>query len=80
LLTLVDRTVKQAGLSEALKRVEPDGESKVKVRLENAVFDATVGWLESMQQRYSIRVESISIDAQDNPGTVNIRLTLSEAA
>jgi len=76
LLALVDRTVKQAGLARALKRVEPEGSDKVKVRLEQAGFDAMIGWLESLQLRYSIRVENISIDAQDNPGSVNVRLTL----
>lgn len=77
LLALVDRTVKQAGLTRALKRVEPDGSDKVKVRLEQAGFDAMVGWLESLQLRYGIRIESISVDAQDSPGSVNVRLTLT---
>ena len=80
LLALVDRTVKQAKLARALKRVEPDGSDKVNVRLEQAGFDDMVGWLESLQQRYAITVKDISIDAQDVPGIVNARLTLIGAA
>jgi general secretion pathway protein M len=80
LLALVDRTVKQAKMARALKRVEPDGSDKVNVRLERAGFDDMVGWLESLQQRYAIAVEDISIDAQDAPGTVNVRLTLIGAS
>jgi general secretion pathway protein M len=80
LLALVDRTVKQAKLARALKRVEPDGADKVKVRLEGAGFDDMIGWLESLQQRYTIAVEDISIDVQDDPGTVNARLTLFGAS
>lgn len=76
LLALVDRTVKQAGLTRALKRVEPDGADKVRVRLEGAGFDTMIGWLESLQSRYGIQIESISVDALDNPGLVNVRLML----
>lgn len=76
LLALVDRTVKQSGLARALKRVEPDGSDKVKVHLEGAGFDAMIGWLESLQQRYGIGIENISVDAQEIPGSVNVRLTL----
>jgi len=76
LLALVDRTVKQAGLTRELKRVEPDGSNKVKVRLEGAGFDAMIGWLESLQLRYGVRIDNISVDAQDSPGSVNVRLTL----
>jgi len=77
LLALVDRTVRQSGLVKALKRVEPDGAQKVKVRLEKAGFDTTVNWLESLKNQYGIRVENISIDAQESSGIVNVRLTLA---
>jgi len=76
LLSLVDRTVRQSGLSEALKRVEPDGADKVKVRLEQASFDAVIKWLEVLQSRDSVVVQSISIDRRDSAGVVNVRLTL----
>lgn len=80
LLALVDRTVRQGGLAKALKRVEPDGSDKVKVRLEKASFDAMVNWLESMQNQYGISVDTISVDAQENSGIVNVRVTLFGAA
>jgi len=76
LLSLVDRTIRQSGLSRALKRVEPDGDDKVKVRLEQASFDVMVKWLETLQVRNTVMVQSISVDRQDSAGVVNVRLTL----
>lgn len=76
LLALVDKTMRQSGLSKALKRVEPDGDSKVKVRLEQANFDVATKWLETLRNRYAVTVQNISIDRQDSVGIVNIRLTL----
>ncbi len=48
LLSLVDRTAKSGGLGAALKRVQPDGDQKVRVWLEAASFDDTVRWLTSL--------------------------------
>ena len=76
LLALVDRTVRKSGLSRALKRVEPDGADKVKVRLEQASFDVMVTWLETLQNLYGVTVQGITVDRQDNIGVVNVRLTL----
>jgi len=75
LLPLVDRTIRQSGLSQALKRVEPDGDGKVKVRLEKAGFDAMIKWLETLQNRHAVLVENVAIDRQDG-GVVNVRLDL----
>lgn len=76
LLALVDQTVRRSGLSQALKRVEPDGTDKVKVRLEQAGFDAMIAWLESLRRMNGVTVQSITIDRQDAAGVVNARLTL----
>lgn len=76
LLSVVDLTLRQAGLSKALKRVEPDGASKVKVRLEQASFDAMTQWLEKLQRSHAVTVQVISVDRQDSIGVVNVRLTL----
>lgn len=76
LLSLVDKTIRQAGLSKSLKRVDPDGSSKVNVRIEDASFDAMIKWLEGLQRRHAVTVKNISIDRQEDVGVVNVRLTL----
>jgi len=76
LLSLVDQTVRRSGLAQALKRVEPEGADKVTVRLEQAGFDAVVGWLENLQQTNGVMIQTISVDRQERDGMVNARLTL----
>ncbi len=76
LLALTDQTAKQHGLAQAIKRVQPEGQDKVNIRLEAAAFDDVMTWLEKLQIQYRIRIASITIDRQDNPGLVDVRLTL----
>jgi len=76
LLALVDETAKQSRLGLAMKRVEPEGQDKVRIQLDDALFDDVTLWLEKLETSYNIRVERISIDKLDRAGFVNVRLTL----
>jgi general secretion pathway protein M len=76
LLSVADASARSAGLGPALKRVEPEGSSGVRVWLDGAVFDAVVGWIDSMGTRYGVDVDSISVEQSGAPGRVNVRLTL----
>jgi general secretion pathway protein M len=76
LLALADGTAREAGLEGVLKRVEPVGEGRVNVWLENTAFDHTINWLEALKQRFGVRVDELSIDRAAAPGTVNARITL----
>jgi len=78
LLALADQTARQDGLGSAIKRVEPEGQSKVRIRLEGAGFDDLVTWLEKLQVQHGVRILSITIDRRDTPGLVDARLTLAE--
>ncbi len=81
LLRLADETVRAAGLAAALKRIEPASDQQAQVWLENASFDRLIGWLESLEKNYSVRVESANISRPKNSGTgtVNARLGLLDA-
>lgn len=74
LLSLVDRTAKSARLGPALKRVQPDGEQKVRVWLEAASFDDVVRWLTSLETRHGVRVASSVFQALEATGRVDVRL------
>lgn len=76
LLSLSDRTARQHGLGPAIRRVEPEGADKVRIQLEQAAFDDITAWLENLVAREGVRIEIITVDARDQPGLVNARLTL----
>lgn len=77
LLALIDSTAKAGRLGAALKRVQPDGEQRVQVWLEEAAFDDVVAWLEGLEQRQGITAESSVFAAKDKPGIVDVRLVFA---
>ena len=80
LLSVTDDAARAAGLGAALKRVEPDGSTGVRVWLEDASFDSVVGWLGVMASRYGVDVDSASMERAEKRGRVNARLSLQAAA
>jgi general secretion pathway protein M len=76
LLALVDQTAKQSQLGSAIRRVEPDGEGKARIHLEQAAFDDIITWLEQLSVKYGIHVDEITVDRLDRPGLVNARVSL----
>lgn len=74
LLTAVNASARSSGLN--LQRFEPDGEQRVRVTLENAVFTDVMRWVVILQEQYGLAIDSFSADAQAQPGIVNIRLTV----
>ena len=77
LLALIDSTAKAARLGTALKRVQPDGEQRVQVWLEEAPFDDVVAWLEGLDRRQAATLESSVFVAKDKPGLVDVRLVFA---
>ena len=76
LLALADESARSRGLAEALRRIEPQGEQRVRMLLEDAQFAAVSAWLETLQFRMGIEVEEISIERRSLPGQVTVQLTL----
>ncbi len=74
LLSAVSSSAKEAGLN--LQRFDPEGERRVRVTLENAVFTDVMRWLVELEARYGLVVEDFNADSRPQPGIVNIRLTL----
>lgn len=81
LLAQVDASAKAMGLGAALKRVEPEGGSTVRVWLEQASFDATVLWLERLKREQGARITSVVVERAAAPaGAVNVRIALEGSA
>lgn len=79
LLALADASARAAGLSGALKRVEPTGGNSVRVSFEVASFDMLVDWLSQLARDYGVRVSDFSADKVEGLGLVNARVTLEES-
>ncbi len=75
LLGVIDRSAKSKQLGDAMKRVQPDGTSKARVWLENAKFDVVIGWLEELERRYGVGIETITFEKQAEEGLVDARIS-----
>lgn len=80
LLTVIDTTAKMGGLTTTLKRVEPEGSTRVRVWLEQAAFDDVARWVELLQRDFHVRLDTAVIDRENSPGKVTARLVFEEAA
>jgi general secretion pathway protein M len=76
-VVLVDRVGREAGLASALRGTQPNA-TGVRVQLEAAPFDTMVGWLDTLDRRYGLAIESITIDRNGAPGMVNASITFSQ--
>jgi general secretion pathway protein M len=75
-VVLVDRVGREAGLGTALKGTQPSGNG-VRVQLEAAPFDTLVTWLATLDQRYGLAIDSITVDRAARPGIVNANITFA---
>lgn len=76
LLAVVDQSVKTSQLGKTPSRMQPEGDKTVKLWLEDVPFDAAVRWLHALQTRHAVNVDNADIEAQSEPGRVNVRVTL----
>lgn len=76
LLVVVDKTIRAEGLSQALSRAEPDGDTRVRVWLDHARFDRVAAWLERLAGKFGIVAGELSVDRAGVPGRVNARVLL----
>jgi general secretion pathway protein M len=79
LYAVADQSAREAGLGDAIERVEPAGERQVRVVLGDAAFDAMVLWLADLRRRHGLTVETASIEPSGESGRVRAQLLLSGA-
>jgi general secretion pathway protein M len=78
-VVLVDRVGREAGLASALRGTQPNGTGGVRVQLEGAPFDTLVTWLATLDERYGLAIESITVDRAARPGVVNANITFTQS-
>jgi general secretion pathway protein M len=76
LVVLVDRTARESGIGRSLVGSQPSGDGGLNVRLEKMPFDSLVAWLAQLNERYGVRVDSATVDAANEAGTVTATLVL----
>jgi len=76
-VVLVDRVGREAGLAAALRGTQPNGNG-VRVQLEAAPFDVLITWLATLDERYGLAIESITLDRAARPGVVNASITFTQ--
>jgi general secretion pathway protein M len=76
LLAKMDDSVRAAGLSDALKRIEPVSGGAVGLRFERILFDVLIAWIEQLQTQ-GIRVLSMSCE-QTGPGSVDVQIVVQK--
>jgi len=76
-VVLVDRIGREVGLAGALRGTQPNATGGVRVQLEAAPFDTLVAWLDTLDRRYGLAIESITVDRTPSPGLVNASISFS---
>ena len=74
LLVVVGRTAKDHGLGEP--RTRQNGPSGIDVILQDASFDALLGWFVTLRGTYGVDVETAQFLTAREPGLVNGQVTL----
>jgi general secretion pathway protein M len=75
-LSIVDRSARKAGLASVMKRVQPEGDSGVRVWFENAPFDELIRWLATIESQHDLSVNEINVEQTESTGRVNVRVFL----
>lgn len=78
LIGLADASVREAGLSGVLGRVEPAGEGRVRLWFESAPFDALIDWADRISREHGVRLPEFSAERSVGSGRVDARLLLEE--
>ena len=73
--SLIERSALSMGTKAYIKKQTSDKKG-IKINLEMANFDRVILWLDDMASKYGIHASNIKIEKLDNPGSVNVRVTL----
>ena len=77
LLAIVDKSAKQMGVRPSIKRIEPKGENRVQLYVENIAFDYLIVLLGELERRNNIEVTGASFNRSDQVGNISGRVTLN---
>lgn len=76
LLSAVDQASKSGTLNKPLSRIQPEGDTEVKIWIEAVSFDALVRWIDQLHQHDGIVVRAAQIEKDATSGLVSAQLSL----
>ncbi|MDH5649288.1 MAG: type II secretion system protein M [Gammaproteobacteria bacterium] len=77
LLSRFEQAAVSRGLRKNISKMEPDGDTGIRLTIEEVSFNSLVSLLSDLQKQNGFNVESLIIDAATElPGTVSARLSL----
>jgi general secretion pathway protein M len=77
LLAIIDNSGSDIGIKSSIKRLTPEGENKVRVRIEDVEFDKLIKWLAVNSRKHFIHAELFLVKKNDKKGRVNATLLLA---
>ncbi len=77
LTSLVNQSTGRHGLQ--VSRLQPNSRGDIQVRLENAVFDDLLAWLDDVENREGLLVTEIAITRSGSSGRVNATIRIAQS-
>ena len=71
LLQLVSASAEEKNIT--ISRLQPEGETRVRLWLNNTGFDAFIQWLQDLNTAHRLDISTISIDQTNTAGVVNVQ-------
>jgi type II secretory pathway component PulM len=62
-----------------VSRLQPNTRGDIQVRLENAVFDDLLAWLDDIENREGLLVTEVAITPAGSPGRVNASIRIAQS-
>lgn len=79
LLSHIAATARTRHLDGALSRIQPDGDTGVRLWLDNVPFDQMLSWLDGLAREQGVVIHRLSLERQTTPGRVDARIWLKLA-
>ena len=76
LTALVNQSTNRHGLK--VSRLQPNSRGDIQVRLENAVFDDLLAWLDEVENREGLLVTEVAVTRAGSPGRVNASIRIAQ--
>ena len=77
LTALVNQSTSRHNLQ--VSRLQPNSRGDIQVRLENALFDDLLAWLDDVENREGLLVTEVAITPAGSPGRVNVSIRIAQS-
>lgn len=72
----IEETTRQFGLVDSIRRIEPEGDTRVSLKLEGVPFGTMLDWIHAVTRREGLALNRLAVRGQDTDGKVQVDLSL----